>query len=75
MSCPTCRSDKQIEYSAEMLVHLVGLKNLDNSGVMLFPRLLVCGACGFSSFTVTKAQLASLTAIPPSAQLAATAGH
>jgi hypothetical protein len=51
------------------------IKNLDNSGVMLFPKLLVCVACGFSRFTVSKAELASLTAIPPTTQLAATAGH
>jgi len=75
MSCPSCWSDNQKEFSAEMIVHLGGIKNLDNSGVMLFPKLLVCVACGFSRFTVSKAELASLTAIPPSARLASTVGH
>jgi hypothetical protein len=75
MSCPTCRSDDQMEYSAEMLVHLGGIKNMDHPGVILFPKLLVCVACGFSRFTVTKAELASLTSIPPSEGLAAAVGN
>jgi hypothetical protein len=75
MSCPTCSSDNQMELSAEMIVHPGGIKNLDNSGVMLFPKLLVCRDCGFSQFTVPKADLASLATIPPSEGLAAAAGH
>jgi hypothetical protein len=75
MSCPRCSSDNQMEFSAEMIVHPDGIKNLDNSGVMLFPKLLVCVACGFSRFTVSKAELASLTTIPPSARLASTVGQ
>ena len=60
MSCPTCRSENQMEFSAEMLVHLGGIKNLDKSGVVLFPKVLVCLACGFSQFTVPKTELALL---------------
>jgi Zn ribbon nucleic-acid-binding protein len=74
MSCPACRSDDQMEFSAEMIVHLGGIKNLDNPGVRLFRKLLVCVACGFSTFTHSKAELASLTStptsIPPSERLA-----
>jgi hypothetical protein len=58
-----------VEFSAEMIVHLGGLKNLDNSGVMLFPKILVCAACGFSQFTVPKSELALLAATPPSGGL------
>jgi hypothetical protein len=75
MSCHTCRSDDRREYSAEMLVHGGGIKNIDNSGVMLFPKLLVCVHCGFSQFTVLKAELPSLASIQPSERLAATTGH
>jgi hypothetical protein len=75
MSCPACGVGNQMEFSAEMLVHRGGLKNLDNSGVMLFPKLLVCVDCGFSQFTVPKAELASLTTVQPGQRLAATAGR
>jgi hypothetical protein len=43
MSYPACSSCTQVEFPVEMLVHRGGLKNLDNSGVMLFPKILVCG--------------------------------
>jgi hypothetical protein len=65
MSCHACASTNQMEFSAEMVVHLGGLKSLDNSGVMLFPKLLVCVSCGFSQFTVPKAELALLASDSP----------
>lgn len=49
-----------MEFSAEMLVHLGGLKNLNKSGVCVFPKVLVCLDCGFSQFTVPQADLALL---------------
>jgi len=57
MSCPKCASGNQLEFSSEMIIHLGGLKNLDNSGVPIFPKLFICVNCGFSQFTVSKAQL------------------
>jgi hypothetical protein len=33
MSCLSCASDHQAEFSAEMIVHPSGLTNLDNPGV------------------------------------------
>jgi hypothetical protein len=69
MSCPACTSCNQVEFSVEMIVHHGGLKNLDNSGVVLFPKVLVCAACGFSQFTVPKSELALLAATPPSGRL------
>jgi hypothetical protein len=60
MSCPACRSDNQTEFSAEMLIHHEGLKNLDKSGGLLFPKLLVCVDCGFSQLTIPKPALALL---------------
>jgi hypothetical protein len=60
MSCPTCMAGGQIQFFAEMIVHHGGLKNLDKSGVALFPKILICSHCGFSQFTVPEAQLASL---------------
>jgi hypothetical protein len=60
MSCLSCGSNKQAEFSAEMLIHFVGLKNLDKPGVWLFPKLLVCLDCGFLQSTVPAPELASL---------------
>jgi len=68
MSCPACRLDNQMEFSAEMMVHLGGIKNLDNSGVVLFPKVLVCMDCGFSQFTVQKAALAMLASDSPTSE-------
>ena len=65
MSCPSCRLNNQMEFSTEMLVHLGGLKNLDKSGVCVFPKVLVCLDCGFSQFTVPKAELALLASDSP----------
>jgi hypothetical protein len=60
MTCLSCQSGKQAELTAEMLIHFPGLTNLDKSGVLLFPTLLVCLDCGFSRFTVTATELGSL---------------
>jgi hypothetical protein len=60
MPCLSCGSKKQAEFSAEMLIHFVGLKNLDKPGVWLFPKLLVCLDCGFLQSTVPAPELTSL---------------
>jgi hypothetical protein len=60
MICLSCRSDKQAELTAEMLIHFPGLKNIDKPGVWVFPKLLVCLNCGSSRFTVPETELASV---------------
>ena len=60
MSCQLCGSGKQIELTAEILIHFPALRNLDKAGVFLFPVLWVCLDCGFSGFTVPEAELASV---------------
>jgi hypothetical protein len=60
MSCLSCGSKKQAEFTAEMIIHFIGLKNLDNPGVWLFPELFVCLDCGFARFSVPETELASL---------------
>jgi hypothetical protein len=60
MSCLSCGSKKQAEFTAEMLIHFVGLKNIDKPGVWLFPELLVCLDCGFLQSTVPAPELRSL---------------
>jgi hypothetical protein len=60
MLCVSCGSGKQSTFPAEMNIHLSGLKNLDKPGVFLFPKVLVCLDCGFSSFTTPETELALL---------------
>ena len=70
MSCLSCRSSKQAEFPAELLVHFEGRENLDKPGVWVFPRLLVCLDCGFLQSTVPAPQLASLVAGSPDSERA-----
>jgi hypothetical protein len=60
MVCPSCRSVKQAEFTAEMIIHSPGLKNIDRPSIWLFPELLVCLDCGFCRFTVSETELASI---------------
>jgi hypothetical protein len=60
MSCPLCGSGNQVKLTAEMFIHVSGLKNLDKPGVWVFEKLLVCLNCGGSKFTVPAKELASI---------------
>jgi hypothetical protein len=60
MSCPACASGKQSEFPSEIIIHLPGLKNVDNPGVWVFQKLLVCLDCGFARVTVQRSELALL---------------
>jgi hypothetical protein len=60
MPCLSCNSKKQDKFSAEMLIHIEGLKNLDKPVVWVFPKLLVCLDCGFMQSTIPAPELASL---------------
>jgi hypothetical protein len=60
MSCLSCGSKNQTEFSAEMLIHFDGLGNLDKPGVWLFPKLFVCFDCGCLQTTVAASELTSL---------------
>jgi hypothetical protein len=60
MSCVLCGSGNQAEFTAEMVVHFAGLKNVDRSGVWVFPKLLICLNCGLSKFKVPEEELALL---------------
>jgi hypothetical protein len=60
MVCLLCRSGKLAELTAEMMIHFPGLKNLDQPGVCLFPKVLVCLDCGSSQFVVSETELASI---------------
>jgi hypothetical protein len=60
MSCQLCGSGSLAERTAEMVIHFSGLKDLDNPGVWVFSKVLVCLDCGSSHFTVPKTELASV---------------
>ena len=63
MSCPSCASSRQAEFAAEVNIHFRGIKNLDQPGVLVFPKVLVCMDCGFSRFGVQDGELARLAAV------------
>jgi hypothetical protein len=55
---PSCRSVKQAELTAEMLIHFPGLNNIDEPRVLLVPKVTVCLDRGSSRFTLSKPKLA-----------------
>jgi hypothetical protein len=61
MTCTTCGSSNGTEFPAEVNIHVPGrLKNSDETGVFVFPRLLICCDCGCSSFLTPAPELARL---------------
>jgi hypothetical protein len=63
VACVLCASGDEAEFPVEMIIHFSGLKNVDNPGVWLFPKFLICWDCGFAQFKVPQTELASL-AVP-----------
>ena len=68
MPCLSCASNYQAEFTAEMIIHFSGIKNLDKPGVWVFPKLLVCLDCGFSPFTVPETELPLLANLAPTGE-------
>jgi hypothetical protein len=52
MPCIACGSNCEKEFATEMILHLSGIKNLDEPGVWAFPKLFVCMNCGYSHFII-----------------------
>jgi hypothetical protein len=40
-----------------MIIHLSGMQNIDNPGILAVPRVSICLDCGLSTFTVPEAGL------------------
>ena len=57
MSCPSCGSLNQVEFPTEIMIHL---GSLTHPGVLVFPRVLVCLACGYSRLNIPEAELRPL---------------
>ena len=57
MSCKSCQSQNEREFSAEVAIHFPGLNGLEKPIVWVFPKPLVCLDCGFTEFTVPGKEL------------------
>jgi hypothetical protein len=57
MDCP--HSNTQ-EFTAEMNIHLSGLRNIDSPGILVCPRVSICLDCGFSRFMTPETELREL---------------
>jgi hypothetical protein len=60
MSCPLCSSANQSEFATEINIHFRGIKNIDDPGVMFFPKIVVCLDCGSSRFSTPNTELLRL---------------
>jgi hypothetical protein len=60
MPCKSCGSVNQSKFTAEMGIHVRGLKNIDKPAVWIFPELVVCLDCGTAEFAVPEAELCLL---------------
>jgi hypothetical protein len=60
MAYKSCHSVNQREFPAEISIHFPALRNLSKPTVWIFPSLLVCSDCGFTEFTIRKAELRKL---------------
>jgi hypothetical protein len=60
MSCAVCISGDQVEFNAEINIHLRGRKNVDHPGILVFPKLSVCLVCGSSQFSIPENELSHL---------------
>jgi len=57
MACSSCGSERQAEFTAEINIHLPGLKGLDQPAVWSFPKLEVCLGCGRTLLTIPEGEL------------------
>ena len=65
MSCASCASVNEAEFTAEMMIHFSGIRNIDRPGVLVFPKVSVCLDCGVSRFTIAEKERALLAADSP----------
>jgi len=57
MSCKSCNSENQRNFSGEVAVHFPGLKGLHKPIVWVFPKLFVCLDCGVTEFAIPEAEV------------------
>ena len=61
MVCRSCQAENVTEFGAEINIHFPGLEGLDKPSVLVFPKVMVCPACGFADFTLPEPELRQLT--------------
>jgi len=62
MQCKSCQSARNWKCPAEINIHPpAGMENLSKPAVWAFPRLRVCGDCGFVEFVLEESELKRLT--------------
>jgi len=54
MSCRSCGSSNQRQFSSEINIHF---SILDKPGVMAFPTLVICLDCGFTELSIPETEL------------------
>lgn len=57
MICSSCASSNVIKHPSEVSIHFPNLKSVHKPNVLIFPHLLVCLDCGFSSFITAEIEL------------------
>src|SRR5215471_5612937 len=60
ISCPSCSSPMNREYTAEINIHFPGPSGFDKPTIWVFPRLSVCLGCGCAQFTIPDGKLKQL---------------
>jgi hypothetical protein len=60
MSCRSCSSENEAEFTAEIMIHFSGRRHLVNPGVLAFSKILVCLDCGSARFAILESDLALL---------------
>jgi hypothetical protein len=59
MICTRCQSTNRQEFDTEMMIHH-GRLDSGKADILTFPKTPVCLTCGFSTFTVPKAELLAI---------------
>jgi len=62
MACRICSLEHDNDLDAEVTIHLPGQKDLEKNPLVVFPRIRVCMACGFTEFTLESKGLTLLRA-------------
>ena len=60
MSCESCGSERQVQFDAEINIHFSGVRNIDEPGVLVFPKVVICIDCGASQFSLPTGDLGQL---------------
>lgn len=60
MGCKSCGSVNQQKFKAEIAIHFLGIENINQPAVWIFPELVACVDCGIAEFAVPEAELALL---------------